>query len=108
MQGTLLPTLAILLIVILLLLTDRLRADLVALLAVVALGLTGVLTPREAFSGLASSAVITIVAISALAEALRITGMSDRAGELLLRLAGPGERSLIFVIMVAGAALRLW
>ncbi|MEJ5198221.1 MAG: SLC13 family permease [Anaerolineae bacterium] len=107
MQGTLLPTLAILLIVILLLLTDRLRADLVALLAVVALGLTGVLTPREAFSGLASSAVITIVAISALAEALRITGMSDRAGELLLRLAGPGERSLIFVIMVAGAALSL-
>lgn len=107
MQGTLLLTLAILLVVIILLLTDRLRADLVALLAVVALGLTGVLTPREAFSGLASSAVITIVAISALAEALRITGMSDRAGELLLRLAGSGERSLILVVMLAGAALSL-
>lgn len=100
-------TLVILIVAIALLLTDRLRADLVALLVVVTLGITGVLTPREAFSGFASSAVVTIVAIFVLAEALRITGMSDRAGALLLRVAGTGERRLVVVIMLAGALLSL-
>lgn len=108
MTEPLLVTLMILVVAVALLLTDRLRADLVALLVVGALGLTGVLTPREAFSGLASSAVITIVSIFVLAEALRITGMSERAGALLLQISGTGEAGLIVVIMVAGAALSFF
>ncbi len=108
MSVPLILTLLILVAAIALLLTDRLRADLVALLVVVALGLTGVLTPREAFSGLASSAVITIIAIFVLAEALRVTGVSDRVGSLLLRVAGMGEGRLVAVIMLAGATLSLF
>lgn len=108
MPEPLISTLVILVAAIILLLTDRLRADLVALLVVVSLGLVGVLTPREAFSGFASSAVVTIVSIFVLAEALRVTGMSDRAGALLLRMAGVGERRLVVVIMLAGALLSLF
>ncbi|MGC8781482.1 MAG: SLC13 family permease, partial [Anaerolineae bacterium] len=108
MSEPLIFTFLILIAAIALLLTDRLRADLVALLVVVALGLTGVLTPREAFSGLASSAVITIIAIFVLAEALRVTGVSDRAGDLLVRAAGVGEGRLVAVIMLAGATLSLF
>ncbi len=107
MPSQLLLTFAILLLAIALLLTERLRADLVALLVVVTLGVTGVLTPREAFSGFASSAVVTIVAIFVLAEALRITGMTERAGSLLLRVAGTAEWRLVAVVMLAGAALSL-
>ena len=49
-----------------LLLTERLRADLVALLVVVALGTTGVLTSQETFSGFSRSAVITLLAVTGL------------------------------------------
>ncbi len=100
-------TFAILLGAVALLLSDRLRADVVALLVVLALGVGGVLTPREAFSGFASSAVVTIVAIFVVTEGLRVTGLSERAGELLERVAGTGERRLVIVIMVAGAGLSM-
>ncbi|MGQ9491982.1 MAG: SLC13 family permease [Anaerolineae bacterium] len=106
-QSPLLLTFAILIVAIALLLSERLRADMVALLVVVALGITGILTPREAFSGFASSAVITIVSIFVLTEALRLTGITERAGELLARIGGSSEAQLVTVIMVAGAVLSL-
>jgi di/tricarboxylate transporter len=107
MADPLIITFIILLAAIGLLLSERLRPDLVALLVVVALGVTGVLVPRETFSGFSSSAVVTIVAIFILTEALRITGVTERAGDLLLRLAGAGERRLVVVLMLAGALLSL-
>ena len=107
MSQSLILTLAILVAAVALLLSDRLRADLVALLVVVALGVTGILTPRDAFSGFSSSAVVTIVAIFILTQALFATGVTERAGELLLRFGGTSERRLVVVIMLAGAALSL-
>jgi di/tricarboxylate transporter len=104
---TILITLLILAAAAILMLSERLRPDLVALMVVVALGLTGVLTPREAFSGFASSAVVTIVSIFVLVEALRITGLTEHAGDVLLRVGGTRERSLIATVMTAGATLSL-
>jgi len=107
MTPQLVITFAIVLVAIVLFLSERLRADLVALLVVVVLGVAGILTPREAFSGFASSAVVTIVSIFILTEALRITGMSEQAGRLLERVAGTSESRLVIVIMLAGATLSL-
>jgi di/tricarboxylate transporter len=107
MTHQLVLTLAITIVAVALFLSERLRADLVALLVVVALGVTGLLTPQEAFSGFASSAVVTIVSIFVLTEALRITGITEQAGRLLERVAGTGEGRLVVVIMLAGAALSL-
>lgn len=90
-----------------LLLSDRVRADLVALLVVVALGVTGVLAPREAFSGFSSSAVVTMAAIFVLVGGLQITGMTGHAGALLQRLAGGDERRPVLAIMTIGALLSL-
>ena len=100
-------TLVILVAAILVLLSERLRADVVALLVVVALGTAGVLTTSEAFSGFASSAVVTIVSIFVLTEALRLTGITERAGDFLARMGGSSETRLVIVIMVAGAGLSL-
>src|SRR5512136_1894757 len=108
MPVQLVVTLGILAVAIILFLTERLRADLVALLVVVALGLTGVLTPQEAFSGFASSAVVTIFAIFILAEGLRLTGMTEQAGSLLLRVGSTDERRLVVIVMLAGATLSLF
>lgn len=107
MTTELVLTLVILIVALILLLSERLRADLVALLVVVALGIAGILTPREAFSGFASSAVVTIVSIFVLTEALRLTGITERAGELLARIGGSNEARLVTVIMLSGAALSL-
>jgi len=108
MDQSLLITLGILVAVIGLLLTDRVRADLVALLAALALGITGVLTSQETFSGFSRSAVITIVAIFVLAEGLERTGITDRIGRLLLRLAGDHESRLVVIVMLFGAGLSLF
>lgn len=60
MDNHLIITFAILAAAMVVFLSNRLPADLVALLVLVALGLTGILTPQEAFSGFSRSAVITI------------------------------------------------
>jgi len=108
MSAHTLLTLSILGAALVLFLSERIRPDLVALLVVAALGTTGVLTPVEAFSGFGSPAVAVIVAIFVLAEGLRVTGVTDRIGTLLLRLAGAGEKRLVMVVMVAGAFLSLF
>jgi di/tricarboxylate transporter len=90
-----------------LLLTERLRADLVALLVVVALGTSGVLTAEETFSGFSRSAVITLLAIFIMAAGLERTGITRRVGDLLVRVAGTSEQRLVVTVMLAGAFLSL-
>ncbi len=108
MNGPLVITLAIVGAAVALFLSDRIRPDLVAMLVVVALGIGGVLTPREAFSGFANSAIVTIFAIFILAQGLQNSGVAEQAGRILLRVAGTDERRLVIVVMVAGALLSLF
>ena len=107
-MSPLLLTAVITVAAILLMLSDRLRPDLVALLTALALGLTGVLTVQETFSGFSRSAVIIILSIFVLTDGLKRAGVTDKAGELLLRLAGKSERSLAVAILLAGAGLSLF
>lgn len=108
MEASQLWTFVILGVSIVLFLSERLRPDLVALLVVVALAASGVLPQQDAFSGFSSSAVITIMAIFILAEGLLRSGVTDRVGAWLLRIAGSGQRRLTVVVMVAGAFLSLF
>ncbi len=88
--------------------TQIVRADLAALLLLVALGATQLLTPQQAFSGFGRSAVITILALFILTNALHRTGVTRRLGALLLRLAGGGQTRLAIVVMLAGSFLSLF
>ncbi len=108
MGNPLIITLVVLGLAMALFLSDRLRADLVAFLVVFALGITGVLTTQEAFSGFSRSAVITIAAIFILAEGLQRTGVTEKVGNILLKVAGKSERRLVVVVMVAGSFLSLF
>ena len=56
-------TFTILAVTIILFMTNKVRADLVALLAILALVLTGVLTAPEALSGFSNSVVIMLAAL---------------------------------------------
>jgi di/tricarboxylate transporter len=108
MNSQLLLTLLILAVTLLLFLSGRLSVDLVALLVLVALGLSQVLTPQEVFSGLSDTAVITMMAVFALARGLEETGIAARLGDLLVRTAGKSETRLVVAVMSVGAFLSLF
>lgn len=108
MDNGLILTLAILAVALIVFLTDRLPAELVALLVAVALAVSGVLTSEEALSGFSTTAVITIMAVFILAEALRRSGVTEQVGTLLLKIGGTGEFRLTVVVMIAGAFLSLF
>jgi di/tricarboxylate transporter len=96
-------TLATLAGAVMLFISNRLPSDLVALMVVFTLGISGVLTQQEAFSGFSRSAVITIVAICILAEGLEITGITDQISRFILQFAGDSETRLtLFVMLIAG------
>jgi sodium-dependent dicarboxylate transporter 2/3/5 len=81
--------LAILLGVVGLLVTERLRKDLVALLALLALYATGLLTARQAVGGFSSEPALAICAVFVLCAALAATGLSGALGRGVARVAGP-------------------
>lgn len=108
MNNDLIITGIILTAALLLFIWNKFPSDLVALLVVAALGLTGVLTTAEAFSGFSRSAVITIIAIFVLSEALQRTGVTEQVGNILLKVGGRSELRLVAVVMAAGAFLSLF
>ena len=92
----------ILVVAFALLLTERLRNDLVGVLIILALAITGVLTPEEALQGFSSEPAIVVAAIFVLGGALHQTGLSDIFGAWISRLAGSGR----VVISMRYAATR--
>jgi di/tricarboxylate transporter len=98
-------TLSILGLAIILFVTEWLRVDLVALLVLGGLALTGMVTPSEALSGFSNPAVITVWAVFILSGGLSKTGVANIVGRQVLRLAGEGEIRLIFVIMLAAGVM---
>lgn len=97
--------LTILAVALLLFITERLRADLVSMLVLLALVLTGVLTTSEAFSGFSNPAVITVGAMFVMSAAATRTGIAAYLGRLLRAVAGEREWALVSVIMLAVAAI---
>jgi len=101
-------TLVITVLATTLLVSNWLRPDLVALLVLVLLGIGGLVSPTEALAGFSGSAVITILAISIIAEGLQQTGITQRLGQKMRQLAGQGETRLLIVVMLSGAVLSLF
>ncbi len=92
---------------LLLIVSNRLRADVTAILILLALGFAGLVTPQEAVSGFSRSAVITIIGLFIITEALETSGIVQRIGTALLRLGRGSEVRLILLFMGAGALLSL-
>ncbi len=90
--------------VVVLLVTEWIPLEATALLTMGLLGLTGLVSPQEALAGFSSPAVITIWAVFILSGALDRTGVADRIGRGLQRMAGQTEIGLTTVLML-GAGL---
>ncbi len=82
---------------------ERIRADVVALVVLVLLGLSGLVEPDELFNGFSGNAVISIIATMILGAGLDRTGALNRlAGWLLRRARGMEQRLLLLTSAVAG------
>ena len=86
-------------------LTARLPVDLTAFLGLVVLILGGYVGPTEAFSGFASPAVITMLAIFIISAALLYTGIADIVASKVYRLVGGKEIPLIITVMLVSGIL---
>src|SRR4029077_5712735 len=79
--------------------------DIVAILVVLALMLSRVLTPHEALAGFGDPVVILIAAIFIVGEALVNTGVVHRLGEWVMKLGGGNETRLIVLIMTLAGVI---
>ena len=68
--------------------TEIIRFDLVALLALLAVTFTGLIPANRAFSGFSNSAVITVAAVLVLSRGLQNSGLVESIGEQLVKVKG--------------------
>ncbi len=85
--------------------SNRVRFDMVALLVVLALILSGVLTVSESLSGFGSSVVILVAGLLVIGEMLDRTGVARAVGDWILKRGGKSEVQLLVLIMVSAALL---
>ena len=82
---------------------ERVRADVVALVVLVVLGLTGLVPREDLFGGFSGSAVMSIIATMILGAGLDRTGALNRLASWLLRRAhGVESRLLLYTTAAAG------
>ena len=85
--------LTLLVVAVVLFSRETLRVDLVTWLVLIALMVTGILTPAEAFAGFSSDILIILASVFVISAGLRETGLVDTMGEWLNRIGGksPGR-----------------
>ena len=101
MDPEIVIVLSILVIVAILLIVDKLRIDVVAILCMLALAWTGVLEPLEALSGFSSNAVITMIAVMIMGGGIARTGLMEGFSRLVLKYTGNSQRRIVAVVSTA-------
>ena len=79
----------------------KIRADVVALCALLSLVLFNVLTPKEALSGFSNEIVIMMVALFVVGGAIFQTGLAKMISAKIVSLAGKSELKLFILVMLA-------
>ena len=98
-------TLLILLLSAVFFVNGKIRSDIVALCALVALLLFHILTPDEALSGFSNNVVIMMVGLFVVGGAILQTGLAKMISARILKLAGESELRLFVLIMLVTAAI---
>ena len=83
---------------------ERIPIDIVTILLVIAMVLTGTLPAAEAFAGFGNDIIITIAGLFVLTGGLVKTGVVDVVGRRLHRISGGSEFRLTVLIMLTAAA----
>lgn len=93
-------TLIILVITVALFIWGRVRADIVALTALAALLVLGILTPAEALAGFSSPIVIMMIGLFVVGGAIMQTGLAKLTGNKLMALSRGNETVTFLLVML--------
>ena len=95
----------ILLITIILFVWGKLRPDMVALLSMLALFLTGVIDTREALGGFSDNTVILIAVLFVVGEGVSRSGIATWLGHQIVQRSAGNQNRLLLLIMIGTAIL---
>ena len=101
-------TLIILLISAILFVSGKVRSDLVALCALLALLLCQILDPAEALSGFSNTTVIMMVGLFIVGGGIFQTGLAKMIGSKVMTLAGNSELRLFLLVMIVTSAIGMF
>ena len=101
-------TLIRLLVSAVLFVSGRVRSDLVALCALLALLLCQILTPAEALSGFSNTTVIMMIGLFIVGGGIFQTGLAKMIGSKVMSLAGNSELRLFLLVMIVTAAIGMF
>ncbi|MGB6383050.1 MAG: SLC13 family permease [Syntrophobacteria bacterium] len=98
MTADMVMTLIVLAFVITLFVFEWVRVDVVGILMMVLLPLIGLVTPKQAFLGLSSNAVVSIIAVIIIGAGLDKTGVMNKVASPIIKLGGRSERRIMALI----------
>ncbi len=88
----------VLVFAILLFIFEWVRVDVVGIMMMVILPLLGLVTPKQAISGLSSNAVVSIIAVIIIGAGLDKTGVMNILARQIIKLAGKSETRIMALI----------
>lgn len=98
MTPEMILTMVVLAFVIVLFVFEWVRVDVVGIMMMVLLPLVGLIAPEEAFVGLSSNAVVSIIAVIIIGAGLDKTGVMNQVASPIIKLAGNSEKRVITLI----------
>lgn len=98
MTPEIMLVMGVLFVAILLFIFEWVRVDVVGIIMMVGLPLLGLVTPKEAISGLSSNAVVSIIAVIIIGAGLDKTGAMNSLARLILKFAGKSEARIVTLI----------
>ncbi|OLO42887.1 SLC13 family permease [Alkalihalophilus pseudofirmus] len=78
----------------------NIRSDLVALLSLLTLVLTGIISTQDALNGFSNSVVIMIAGLFIVGGGIFRTGLANQAGQLLMKASRNSELRLLIMLMI--------
>ena len=85
--------------------SEKVRMDVIALIVMCTLVVTGLVAPEDAVAGFANGAVIAVWAMFILSDGLTRTGIANVIGRTVLKYSGTSQGSMTVVIMLTGGIL---
>jgi di/tricarboxylate transporter len=92
-------TIVVLLLTMVFFISGKIRSDIVALCALVALIILDVLTPEEALAGFSNTVIVMMIGLFVVGGAIFQTGLAKMISSKLMRLAGNSEKRLFVLVM---------
>ena len=98
-------TVVVLIATVVMFITGKIRADIVALCALTILILCGILSPAEALAGFSNQVVVMMVGLFVVGGAILQTGLAKAASGRIMQLAGNNDTAMFLLVVIVTALI---